>query len=138
MQVFKLITRDTIEERIDALIRNKVQLMEEVVAPTEELVRGLSRRELAELLLEAGADPNVANADAVDDHAERQRGGAVGRIAPVDVHALPLRPPLDGLRIARRRRRPDVTIGRRLGRGARLGAAARPPRRRPPQRGGRA
>jgi SNF2 family DNA or RNA helicase len=48
--VFKLITRDTIEERIDAMIRSKIQLIEEVVAPTEELVRGLSRTELAALL----------------------------------------------------------------------------------------
>jgi SNF2 family DNA or RNA helicase len=50
VQVFKLITRDTIEERIDAMIRNKTRLIDEVVAPTEELVRGLSRRELAALL----------------------------------------------------------------------------------------
>jgi superfamily II DNA or RNA helicase len=50
VQVFKLITRDTIEERIDELIRNKTRLMDEVVAPTEELVRGLSREELATLL----------------------------------------------------------------------------------------
>ena len=50
VQVFKLVTRDTIEERIDALIESKTQLMEQVVAPTEEFVRGLSRAELAELL----------------------------------------------------------------------------------------
>jgi SNF2 family DNA or RNA helicase len=50
VQVFKLITRHTIEERIDALIRSKVRLMEEVVTPTEEFVRGLDRRELIELL----------------------------------------------------------------------------------------
>jgi superfamily II DNA or RNA helicase len=50
VQVFKLITRNTIEERIDALIRSKIQLIEEIVTPTEELVRKLSRDELAELL----------------------------------------------------------------------------------------
>jgi SNF2 family DNA or RNA helicase len=50
VQVFKLITRSTIEEKIDALIRSKVKLIEEVVAPTEELVRTLDRRQLAELL----------------------------------------------------------------------------------------
>ena len=50
VQVFKLIARDTIEERIDAMIRNKTRLIDEVVSPTEELVRGLSRRELAALL----------------------------------------------------------------------------------------
>jgi SNF2 family DNA or RNA helicase len=50
VQVFKLITRDTIEERIDAMIRRKVQLFQDVVAPTEQAVKGLNRRELAELL----------------------------------------------------------------------------------------
>ncbi len=50
VQVFKLITRDTIEERIDDLIRSKLRLIEEVVTPTEEVVRRLGRRELAELL----------------------------------------------------------------------------------------
>jgi SNF2 family DNA or RNA helicase len=48
--VFKLITRDTIEERIDALIRSKLELIEEVVTPTEEVVGKLSRNELAALL----------------------------------------------------------------------------------------
>jgi SNF2 family DNA or RNA helicase len=50
VQVFKLITRDTIEERIDEMIRSKTRLIDEVVAPTEELVHGLSRKELAALL----------------------------------------------------------------------------------------
>ena len=50
VQVFKLITRDTVEERIDELIRSKTRLMDEVVAPTEELVRGLTREQLASLL----------------------------------------------------------------------------------------
>jgi superfamily II DNA or RNA helicase len=50
VQVFKLITRDTIEERIDALIRSKLELIEEVVTPTEEVVGTLSRNELAALL----------------------------------------------------------------------------------------
>lgn len=50
VQVFKLVTRDTIEERIDAMIRSKTRLIDEVVAPTEELVRGLNRTELAALL----------------------------------------------------------------------------------------
>jgi SNF2 family DNA or RNA helicase len=50
VQVFKLITRDTIEERIDEMIRSKARLIDEVVAPTEELVHGLSRKELAALL----------------------------------------------------------------------------------------
>ncbi|MCU0233634.1 MAG: DEAD/DEAH box helicase [Thermoanaerobaculales bacterium] len=50
VQVFKLITRDTIEERIDELIRAKVELMERVVAPTEDLVAGLDRSDLIKLL----------------------------------------------------------------------------------------
>jgi superfamily II DNA or RNA helicase len=50
VQVFKLVTRATIEERIDALIRGKSELIEEVVAPTEEVVGKLSRMELADLL----------------------------------------------------------------------------------------
>jgi hypothetical protein len=50
VQVFKLITRDTIEERIDALIRAKIELMERVVAPSEDLVAGLDRGDLIRLL----------------------------------------------------------------------------------------
>ncbi len=50
VQVFKLITRDTIEERIDELIRTKVDLMERVVAPTEDVIASLGRKELIELL----------------------------------------------------------------------------------------
>ncbi len=50
VQVFKLITRDTIEERIDRLIRSKIELFEEVVAPTENIIRGINRKEIAELL----------------------------------------------------------------------------------------
>jgi len=50
VQVFKLVTRNTIEERIDAMIRRKSQLLDEVVAPTDQVVRRLGRSELAELL----------------------------------------------------------------------------------------
>ncbi len=50
VQVFKLISRNTIEERIDAIIARKVELMERVVAPTEDVVRVLDRSEIAELL----------------------------------------------------------------------------------------
>lgn len=56
VQVFKLITRDTIEERIDNLIRRKIELFEEVVAPTENLVRGIDRKEIAALLSLDGPD----------------------------------------------------------------------------------
>ena len=50
VQVFKLVTRETIEERIDTLIRRKIALFEEVVAPTENIIRSINRREIAELL----------------------------------------------------------------------------------------
>ena len=50
VQVFKLITRDTIEERIDELIRSKAEMMEQVVAPTEDVLRHLGRSELVNLL----------------------------------------------------------------------------------------
>jgi superfamily II DNA or RNA helicase len=50
VQVFKLVTRETIEERIDAMIQRKTRLLEEVVAPTEDVLRTMSRSELAELL----------------------------------------------------------------------------------------
>ncbi|MCU0303593.1 MAG: DEAD/DEAH box helicase [Thermoanaerobaculales bacterium] len=50
VQVFKLVTRDTVEERIDELIRSKIELMERVVAPTEDVLRAFDRRELAGLL----------------------------------------------------------------------------------------
>jgi hypothetical protein len=50
VQVFKLITRNTIEERIDELIRSKIDLMERVVAPTEDVIAGLARKEIIDLL----------------------------------------------------------------------------------------
>jgi len=50
VQVFKLITRNTIEERIDELIRSKIDLMERVVAPTEDVISNLGRKELIDLL----------------------------------------------------------------------------------------
>lgn len=55
VQVFKLITRDTIEERIDAIIQAKLDLVDEVVVPTDQVVHSLDRHELAQLLgLELG------------------------------------------------------------------------------------
>ena len=50
VQVFKLLTRNTIEERIDELIRSKVELMERVVAPTEDVISSFSRQEIMGLL----------------------------------------------------------------------------------------
>jgi len=50
VQVFKLITRNTIEERIDELIRSKVDLIERVVAPTEDVISNLGRQDLIDIL----------------------------------------------------------------------------------------
>ncbi len=50
VQVFKLVTRNSIEERINELIQRKIALFEEVVAPTEAVVQSLSRDEIARLL----------------------------------------------------------------------------------------
>jgi SNF2 family DNA or RNA helicase len=50
VQVFKLVTRNTIEERIDAIIRGKLELIDEVVAATDQVVGSLDRGELAQLL----------------------------------------------------------------------------------------
>ncbi len=50
VQVFKLVTRSSIEERIDTMIRGKAKLFEEVVAPTEEAIKTLSRAEIGKLL----------------------------------------------------------------------------------------
>jgi len=50
VQVFKLVTEGTIEERIDAILMQKLELAREVVAPSEDVLRRLSREELAALL----------------------------------------------------------------------------------------
>jgi len=50
VQVFKFMTRNSIEERIDRLITRKRKLFDEVVGPTENVMRRLGRKELAELL----------------------------------------------------------------------------------------
>jgi len=50
VQVFKLVTRDTVEERIDDLIRSKLALIEQVVTPTEDVLRAFDRKEIAKLL----------------------------------------------------------------------------------------
>jgi SNF2 family DNA or RNA helicase len=50
VQVYKLLTRNTIEERIDQIIRDKAGLADQVVASSENVLRSLSRAEIAELL----------------------------------------------------------------------------------------
>ena len=51
VQVFKLVTKDTFEERIDAMIIRKGKLMEEVVGiDDQQIVKSFTRDELLELL----------------------------------------------------------------------------------------
>lgn len=51
VQVFKMITKDSFEERIDEIIRSKGQLMEDIVgADGESFLKQLSRDELLKLL----------------------------------------------------------------------------------------
>ena len=50
VQVFKLTTRGTIEERIDHILQRKLQLMDDVIAPTEDVLRTFSRHDLVDLL----------------------------------------------------------------------------------------
>ena len=53
VQVLKLVTRGTLEERIDRLIAEKARLMDEVVAADDPAVlRTLDRSEVAALLEE--------------------------------------------------------------------------------------
>lgn len=51
VQVFKLVTKDTFEERIDAIISRKKELMEDVVGVDDyQIIKRLSRDEILELL----------------------------------------------------------------------------------------
>lgn len=50
VQVLKLVTRGTLEEKIDALIEKKKALFEKFMDRDEELFKNLSRKELIELL----------------------------------------------------------------------------------------
>ena len=50
VQVFKLITKDTFEERIDRLIRKKQDLFEKYLEKDEEIFKNLTRQELIDLL----------------------------------------------------------------------------------------
>lgn len=68
VQVFKLVTKDSFEERIDALIFSKGQLLEEVVtADDHQLLKQLDRRELLELLRQVDTSRGVAAAMPIDD-----------------------------------------------------------------------
>lgn len=51
VQVFKLVTRDTFEEKIDTMIQNKAKLLNDVVGiDDKDVLKTLSREELRELL----------------------------------------------------------------------------------------
>jgi len=50
VQVFKFVTRGSIEERIDQLIATKTRLFEDVVGPSDQIMRSLNRKEIAKLL----------------------------------------------------------------------------------------
>src|SRR3984957_4927660 len=55
VQVFKLVTKGTFEERIDALITKKGQLMEDVVGVDDhQILKQLNRDELIQLLQDVG------------------------------------------------------------------------------------
>ncbi|MEX1013371.1 MAG: DEAD/DEAH box helicase [Waddliaceae bacterium] len=55
VQIFKLMTKNTVEERIDQLIRRKGRLMEEVIGVDDQgVLKTFKREELIELLEELG------------------------------------------------------------------------------------
>ncbi len=74
VQVFKLVTKGTFEERIDELIMKKGRLMEEVVAADpEDIVKRLNRQELMELLQEIQeTSENSGDGDGEGDHEHDQ------------------------------------------------------------------
>lgn len=63
VQVFKLVTRGTFEEKIHTMIQRKAKLLEEVVqSDDQDLIKRLSREDLAELL----RDVELTSADIED------------------------------------------------------------------------
>ena len=50
VQVLKLVTRDSLEERIDQLIKSKQALFQKFLDQDEEIFKTLSRGEIIELL----------------------------------------------------------------------------------------
>jgi superfamily II DNA or RNA helicase len=60
VQVFKLVTKDSFEERIDALIRTKGQLMEDIIsADDHQVLKRLDRHEIMELLKQVEEGPST-------------------------------------------------------------------------------
>ena len=67
VQVLKLVTKGTFEERIDELIMKKGRLMEDVVsADPEDIVKRLNRHELMELLQEIQENSDTSSSDATE------------------------------------------------------------------------
>ncbi|MGH7149237.1 MAG: hypothetical protein ACREIU_00990, partial [Planctomycetota bacterium] len=56
VQVFKLVTRGTLEEKIDRMIRDKGELLNSVVEVSEGSFTRFSREELIELLEDSRAE----------------------------------------------------------------------------------
>jgi SNF2 family DNA or RNA helicase len=50
VQVFKLITRGTLEDKIDKMIREKASLLDSIVEEDAATLKALTREELVELL----------------------------------------------------------------------------------------
>lgn len=68
VQVFKLVTLDTFEQRIDKMITEKGRLMEEVVTTDDhQILKNFDRRELLDLLKTVEVGKGVAAIETVDD-----------------------------------------------------------------------
>jgi SNF2 family DNA or RNA helicase len=50
VQVFKLVTRGTLEEKIDTMMAKKASLMNSIVESDDSVFKAFSRKELIELL----------------------------------------------------------------------------------------
>lgn len=72
VQVFKLVTRGTFEEKIDAMIVKKGQLMEETVgADDHEVIKRLDRNEILDLLADIKINQEEDQQDTIFDGEEK-------------------------------------------------------------------
>lgn len=68
VQVFKLVTKDTFEERIDKMITEKGRLMEEIVTTDDhQILKSFNRHDLLDLLKTVEAGKGVAAIEASDE-----------------------------------------------------------------------
>ncbi|MFA6914990.1 MAG: DEAD/DEAH box helicase [Parachlamydiales bacterium] len=68
VQVFKLVTKDTFEERIDRMITEKGKLMEEIVTTDDhQILKSFNRHDLLDLLKTVEAGKGVAAIEASDE-----------------------------------------------------------------------